>query len=113
MISDIYELSPIQKSMLFHSAFAPDSSAYFNQFGCRVEGELNVEILRRAWQKLTDRHAVFRTSFHWQDLDQPMQVVRQEITLPWQFLDWRGHPPETQNELWNQHLKHDRTKAFQ
>src|SRR5437773_10228263 len=111
MISDIYELSPIQRSMLLQTAFAPESSAYFNQFSCRVEGELNVEVLRQAWQKLADRHAVFRTSFHWEDLDKPMQVVRQQITLPWEFRDWRGIPPETQIEQWTRYLEQDRAKG--
>ena len=101
-IADVYELSPMQQGMLFHALYAPDSAAYINQFGCRLSGRLNPELLRQAWQVLVDRHAVLRTSFHWEKLEKPMQVVRQQAAVPWTFSDWRGAPPEKQQQLWQE-----------
>ena len=83
MIADIYELSPIQAGMLFHRVFAPDSTAYFDQFSCRLTGPVDPERLRRSWQAMVDRHPIFRTSFHWEGLDNPVQVVHREASLPW------------------------------
>src|SRR2546430_807423 len=56
MIADIYELSPIQAGMLFHRVFAPESTAYFDQFSCRLTGPVDAERLRHAWQAMVDRH---------------------------------------------------------
>ena len=30
---------------------------------------------RRAWERTQERHGALRTSFHWQDLPKPLQVV--------------------------------------
>jgi len=112
-ISDIYELSPMQEAMLFHSTYAPDSSAYFDQFSCVIAGDLQVEYFRAAWNALADRHAAFRTSFHWQDLPKPMQVVEERISLPWVFEDWRTLASGLQSERWQKLLEADRRQGFQ
>ena len=112
MIADIYELSPIQAGMLFHRVFAPESTAYFDQFSCRLTGPVDPERLRRAWQAMVDRHPILRTSFHWEGLDNPVQVVHQQATLPWEWLDWRAMPPATQDARWNAFLGADRARGF-
>lgn len=112
-IADIYELSPMQEAMLFQSIYAPDSLAYFDQFHCVIAGDLHVEAFGEAWQALTSRHAVFRTSFHWQDLPKPVQVVEEHIHLPWTFEDWRGLAVDAQTERWQNLLEADRRRGFQ
>ena len=100
-IADIYELSPMQRGMLFQSVYAPESTAYFNQFSCVLEGALDAACLRSAWQRLVDRHAVLRTSFHWEDMERPVQVVRRRAELPWRSQDWSGAPEgEVAGRVW-------------
>ena len=111
-ISDVYELSPMQEAMLFHSAYMPESLAYFEQFSYLIEGELQAEIFREAWQTLANRHAVFRTSFHWQDLPKPVQVVQEQVSVPWFFADWEGLERELQTQKWQRHLEEDRLRPF-
>lgn len=113
MIADIYELSPIQAGMLFHRVFAPESTAYFDQFSCRLSGTLHADLLCRAWQQLVDRHPVLRTSFHWEGLDKPVQVVHAQATLPWTTLDWRGLSPDLQHARWRDYLEQDRARGFE
>src|SRR5262249_36885398 len=55
-IEDIYPLTPMQEGILFHSLYEPGSGVYVEQLGYTVEGELDVEALGRAWQKVLDRH---------------------------------------------------------
>src|SRR5687768_5534215 len=112
MIADIYELSPLQAGMLFHRVFAPASTAYFDQFACRLAGDVDPERLQRAWQQLMDRHPVLRTSFHWEGLDKPVQVVHAQVTLPWETLDWRGVPEAEQGARWQAWLEADRARGF-
>src|SRR5579885_2071641 len=89
-VEDIYPLTPLQSGMLFHSLAAPESGVYVNQVTCTLPADLDPRLFRQAWERLVERHAVLRTSFLWDGLDEPLQAVRKEVSLPWQELDWRG-----------------------
>ena len=74
-VVDIYELSPTQQGMLFHTVYAPETGMYFEQRHCLLQGELDRKAFKQAWQQVVNRHSVLRTEFHWQDTDKPLQVV--------------------------------------
>ncbi|MCP4654215.1 MAG: hypothetical protein GY856_02230, partial [bacterium] len=67
-VESVYELSPVQRGMLFHSLYAPDSGVYVEQLSARLEGKLDAEVFARAWQQMVDRHAALRSSFHWEEV---------------------------------------------
>ena len=87
-IQDIYPLSPMQQGMLFHSLYAPDSGVYVEQFSCVLKGQLDADAFRRAWHTVMERHPILRTSFVWEDLDEPLQVVHKEVEVPLLELNW-------------------------
>src|SRR5215213_3271851 len=95
-VEDIYPLAPLQQGMLFHSLSAPASGVYVEQVQCVLRGELNVSAFERAWQAVVARHPALRTAFVWEDLDEPMQAVRREVKLPWDWQDWRGYAADEQ-----------------
>jgi hypothetical protein len=74
-IETFYPLSPMQQGMLFHSLTAPQSGVYFEQFSCTFKGDLNIAAFNYAWQQVVKRHAVLRTSFAWEGLKEPVQIV--------------------------------------
>ncbi|SCZ39646.1 MULTISPECIES: non-ribosomal peptide synthetase [Burkholderia] len=111
-IADIYELSPMQAAMLFHAVHAPGSRSSFNQLSCRIAGSLDPASFHAAWQQLVDRHPVLRTSFHWEEVDKPMQVVHAHATLPWVQDDWREVPEREQRARWSAHLEADLAEGF-
>lgn len=86
-VEDSYGLSPAQHGMLFHALRSPDAGVYLQQLWWTVRGDLHPERLRRAWDRVAARHAVLRTSFHWQGLEQPLQVVHRSVTTPFQVRD--------------------------
>ncbi|WP_412765391.1 non-ribosomal peptide synthase/polyketide synthase [Pseudomonas sp. NGC7] len=91
-IADVYPLSPMQQGMLFHTLYDQQAGNYINQLRVDVEG-LDVLRFKQAWQAALDAHDILRTGFVWEgDLDQPMQVVRKQVTLPFSEHDWRGAP---------------------
>jgi len=90
VIEDLYRLSPLQEGMLFESLYAPAADAYVMQSSWTLGGDLDSAALRRAWELLVQRHAVLRTSFHWEELERPHQMVHREVDLPWVEEDWRG-----------------------
>jgi amino acid adenylation domain-containing protein/non-ribosomal peptide synthase protein (TIGR01720 family) len=89
-IEDIYPLSPMQQGMLFHTLSDDGDDLYINQINLPVEG-MDPERFRRAWQHVIGRHAILRTSFHWQGgQTTPIQVVQHHADVDLQVLDWRG-----------------------
>ena len=98
-IEAIYRLSPMQEGILFHTLYAPQSGVYFEQYTCRLHGDLNVAAFERAWQEVVKQHPALRTLFTWEQRDKPLQIVRQKVTLSWEHQDWRGFSPEAQQQM--------------
>ena len=88
-IEDQFPLSPMQAGMLFHSRLATSGDVYLDQNVFRIEGKLDVHAFEKAWQRVVEHHEILRTSFRWEGLDQPLQVVHRRISLPFIQHDWR------------------------
>ncbi|MBW4490244.1 MAG: amino acid adenylation domain-containing protein [Trichocoleus desertorum ATA4-8-CV12] len=111
-IEDIYELSPTQQGLLFHTLHAPESGVYFEQFCWQLNGPLHQSAFQQAWQRLCDRHSILRTAFCWEALEQPYQVVYRQVELPWEEQDWRQVSAADQEEKLRAFLKEDRDRGF-
>lgn len=111
-IVDIYRLSPMQHGMLFHSLYDAADHTYFKQQASRIEGKLDVEAFRGAWEEIIKRHTILRTGILWEGLQEPVQFVRKSVTLPWREDDWRGASDLEVQEKLNQFLREDRDMPF-
>src|SRR5215212_10336680 len=111
-VEDIYPVSPLQQGLIFQNLYAPESGEYFIQVVCGMRGSLEADAFQRAWQRVVERHTILRTSFVWEDLDVALQVVRSEVKLPWQMLDWSGQTSDEQQELLDAFLANDRALGF-
>jgi amino acid adenylation domain-containing protein len=111
-IEDVYELSPIQEGLLFHNLYSPGSGIYLEQVTMRMRGALDVAAYRAAWQAIVDRHAVLRTSFHWEGVDKALQVVHRDVPFPIEVLDWRDADPAGQAERYARFAHDDRMTGF-
>jgi amino acid adenylation domain-containing protein len=111
-VDDVYPLSPMQQGMLFHTLLAPRSGVYFQQFHCTLTGDLSLPEFQQSWQRLVDRHAVLRTAFLWEGLDEPLQAVRTRVELPWDQWDWRDLASGEQRRRFEELLADDRHSGF-
>jgi amino acid adenylation domain-containing protein len=111
-IQDIYELTPVQQGILFHSLYAPELGLYVFQTRIALQGVINVEAFEQAWQQVVERHTILRTSFHWQDLEQPLEVVYKKVKVPLQQQDWRGMDTHEQQRQLKSFLASDRNCGF-
>ncbi|BAZ09547.1 amino acid adenylation domain-containing protein [Calothrix sp. NIES-4071] len=111
-IDDIYELSPMQQGMLFHTLYAPESELYFEQLLCILSKELNIPVFKQAWHSVVVRHPVLRSGFYWEEIEKPLQMVSKQVELPWVELDWRHLTPDEQQQHLEDFLKSDRQKGF-
>ena len=107
-VADVYPLTPAQSGMLFHTLANPQTGVYLNQFICRLSGDVQPERLQQAWQQTVARHPVLRTAVVWEGLDEPLQVVQNQVALPWQQLDWRSLTATEQKTQLAKYLQNDR-----
>ncbi|MDJ0838635.1 MAG: amino acid adenylation domain-containing protein [Acidobacteriota bacterium] len=111
-VEDIYPLTPLQEGMLFHGLYDRNAADYFEQLGCTLRGELERESFKDAWRGLVARHSILRTSFHWQALDRPVQMVHPQVELPIHEEDLSELSAEEQQQTLDQRLAEDRTQPF-
>ena len=113
ILNPFYPLSPLQEGLLFHTLEAPQSRLYFQQLSYVLQGELNVEAFKRAWEAVVERHPAMRAIFVWERRQKSLQVVLENIELPWQEANWRGVPPAEQQELLDEFLRKDQERGFE
>ena len=111
-IEDIYPLSPLQQGILFDSLDASKAGVYFVQKMCRLQGDLHIPALELAWQRVVERHPVLRTSFIWEGLDEPLQIVHSDVKVALKYEDWQMMPPDQQGERLEDYIQADRRQAF-
>ncbi|KPC95423.1 hypothetical protein ADL27_09225, partial [Streptomyces sp. NRRL F-6602] len=107
-VADLCPLTPLQAGMLFHTLAEPEGGAYFEQMSFRMDGVAAPELLERAWQHVTDHLEILRSAVVWEQVDQPLLVVRRNVTQPVTHLDWRGLSEEEQGRALARHLAEDR-----
>jgi surfactin family lipopeptide synthetase C len=111
-IEDIYELSPMQQGILFHSVDAPQSGIYCMRLSYALRGNLDIAAFASAWQHIVDRHTILRTSFHWHDTAKPLQVVHTRVGLEPQLLDLRHLSRDEQRRHVDAHIDEEGRKGF-
>jgi len=111
-IEDVYPLSPMQQGMLFSSLYAPDSGVYFTQVVCSLRGALNLPALDAAWAQVLERHAILRTAFIWEGMDEPLQVVQRQVKLPMDQHNWTGIRESEFTQRLRVFLEEDRRRGF-
>ncbi|MFE7524169.1 amino acid adenylation domain-containing protein [Kitasatospora sp. NPDC057542] len=87
-----YPLTSMQSGMLFETLMLDDPSLHLLQLVVRLGDVTDPDRLGRVWQEATERHAVLRTELRWAEVEEPVQVVRDEVTLPVTHLDWSALP---------------------
>ena len=111
-IEAIYPLSPSQASLLSGDLRALDPSAYCKQMICSLHGQLDTEAFERAWHQIINQHPILRTTFAWEKLEKPVQLVHRQIDFSLMQHDWRGLSPEQQQELLDTLRKAEREAGF-
>jgi arthrofactin-type cyclic lipopeptide synthetase C len=80
-VQDIYPLAPLQAGILYHHRAVLDGDAYLLQAQFAFDSPLRLQAFARALQAVIQRHDILRSSFHWDGLEEPVQVVWREASL--------------------------------
>ncbi|MGE0863039.1 MAG: amino acid adenylation domain-containing protein [Vicinamibacterales bacterium] len=107
-----YPLTPMQKGMLFHALLQPDSGSYVQQLVAEFDGVVDESLLRAAWDRVLERHAVLRNAFAWKGLPAPLQQPAARVSLPWVTEDCRYIPDEAFDAALAAFLADDRRQGI-
>ncbi|MGW3989562.1 amino acid adenylation domain-containing protein [Streptomyces sp. NPDC004830] len=113
-LSHVWPVTPAQSGMLFHTLLAGPSSfdAYHMQMVFHLGGAVDAERMRRAGQALLDRHPNLRAAYADRADGEVVQVIPQEVTLPWRHLDLTTAGESTPTEAFERFLAEDRAARF-
>ena len=111
-IQNIYQLSPLQQGILFHSLHSPSSAVYFVQLCYILRGNINVDAFEKSWQQVVDRHTALRTGFYWENIEKPHQIVYRKVQVFLEQHDWRSISPSVQRQELDHFLLSERNKGF-
>ncbi|MDH1142427.1 condensation domain-containing protein, partial [Pseudomonas mosselii] len=104
-------LSYAQQRMWFLWQLDPHSAAYNLPMAVRLDGELQVEALERAFSLLVARHECLRTTFA-QDGERALQQVAEPAPVSIQLFDLADLPETTRWERAHQQMAAQATQAF-
>jgi amino acid adenylation domain-containing protein/non-ribosomal peptide synthase protein (TIGR01720 family) len=111
-VEDVYPLTPMQSGMVFHGLSQSGRGLYFEQATFVLDGVPDTSALAGAWQLVVDRTPVLRSSFVWDDVPEPVQVVHRDVVLPVRHLDWTGLPPDARARELQRLLEQDRAAGL-
>ncbi len=88
-IQDIYPLSPLQEGLLFHHRLSDakaDPYVLASLFKCDSEAQFKNFV--SSLQKVVDRHDILRSSFLWEGLEKPVQLVNKNASIPVELIEF-------------------------
>ena len=80
-VQDIYPLAPLQAGILYHHRAVLEGDAYLLRAQFAFDSRLRLDAFAQALQAVIQRHDILRSSFHWDGLEEPVQVVWREASL--------------------------------
>lgn len=111
-VEQIYQLSPLQLGMLFHTLDSPGTGMYFQQFSFIITGHIDKSAFEHAWQKAMDRHSVLRTLFKWDTSSEPVQIVLRDVKALLEYYDWSNLPHDKLLVKMEEYLYLQRNEGF-
>ncbi|MFK5893891.1 MAG: amino acid adenylation domain-containing protein [Pseudomonadota bacterium] len=81
-ICAVYPSTDMQQGLLLETELSEDGNAYITQIQFSFEN-IDSRVLKQSWEKVLARHDILRTAFVVNDDAELLQVVQQEVELPW------------------------------
>jgi amino acid adenylation domain-containing protein/non-ribosomal peptide synthase protein (TIGR01720 family) len=111
-VADVYPLTPIQAGMVYHDVSEKDEGTYFQQTTFVLGGVTDPMRLAMAWQEVFARTPVLRSRVVWQGVEEPLQVVHDDVTLPITVVDWSRLCEDRRKDALRRLLGRDRARGI-
>ncbi|MFD7434061.1 amino acid adenylation domain-containing protein [Streptomyces sp. NPDC059861] len=112
-VAELLPLTPLQQGFFFHAlSGGPDGDAYVVQQVLDLAGPVDGPTLRRAAQRLLDRHAPLRAAFRQRPDGTPVQIITRDAELPWREIDLSAQDGEVREALGDAVAEDERSRGF-
>ncbi|MCE7996677.1 MAG: amino acid adenylation domain-containing protein [Roseivirga sp.] len=111
-VDGIFELSMVQKGMLFHYLKEDQGNLYNVQLSFKIEGDLDVDLFKKAFEKVQSGNEVLRSVFRWDKISKPIQIVLKDCPVDFTYHDLVQEKTEASSEFVEQFLIDDRNQRF-
>ena len=90
-IEDAYPLTPWQEHMLFQRRYHTNPELYWLCALTHMRStQIDMSAYEQAWQHVVAQHPTLRTSFLWENMERPLQLVSKKARLAIEHYDVRG-----------------------
>ncbi|MFI6044202.1 amino acid adenylation domain-containing protein [Nocardia sp. NPDC051321] len=112
-VTDVWPTTPTQSGLLFHSELAGDSfDAYHMQLVLHLSGAVDPARMRAAGQAVLRRYPNLRTAFVQDAAGGAVQIVLNDVELPWHDLDLTELAEDARAEAFERLLVRDHATHF-
>ncbi|MEU1985611.1 amino acid adenylation domain-containing protein [Nocardia sp. NPDC019395] len=91
-IADVLPLSPLQEGLLFHALRDGAADVYTLTARFELSGPVDPGRLAAAFTEVLRRHPNLGAAFHYDQVDQPVQVIPRTPRVAWRVEDLRNRP---------------------
>ncbi|WP_433761486.1 amino acid adenylation domain-containing protein [Nocardia sp. CA-135398] len=92
-LTEVWPVSPLQAGMMFHAMFDPGAvDVYTVQLVLTLDGAVDAVRLRSAAAAVLERHPNLRAAFVVDRSGSPIQLVAEDVALPWREVDLAQAP---------------------
>ena len=111
-LDDVYNLTPAQEGLLFHTQLEPWRGLYAEQRVWTFSGPLEAELVEQAWRDVLGANPILRTAFVWRRVRQPVQVVLPAVAFGCETHDLSGLDAQAAGHDFERLLGEDRLREF-
>ncbi|QDX94314.1 amino acid adenylation domain-containing protein [Brevibacillus laterosporus] len=97
-VEEILALTPSQEGILFYYLYNLESREYYEQLCLNLEGMVQPELIKRAWDYTVLHNEMLRTIFRWENLKKPVQIILKDKPVSVRQIDLSMVPIEQKAE---------------
>ncbi|HET9899247.1 MAG TPA: amino acid adenylation domain-containing protein [Streptosporangiaceae bacterium] len=110
-VTCVCQLSPLQEGILFETLKNPRGGNYLTQSVYEVDQDLDHETFIAAWRFVCGRHDALRTTFVYDDVPHPVQIVHSTTSAQVRAHDWSSVSADAQADRLERLLREERHRA--
>lgn len=111
-LEKVYDLTPMQEGMLYHSLTNKDRDPYFQQIQFDVDGVMNINLLEKALNNIIQNNEIFRINFISNNVEKPRQVVQKNKNIKVNFADIRNMDDKSKKIYIQNYVDKNRNTRF-
>ncbi|RXF01352.1 non-ribosomal peptide synthetase/type I polyketide synthase [Pseudoalteromonas sp. PS5] len=111
-IAELYPVTSMQAGLIYHGLLNTEKDSYINQLNIEFKGKFEIELFKKAWLAVIQRHNILRTAFVGLDRETPLQLVSESIQMDWTHLDWSAKSATEVEHEFADLLQEDKQQGF-